>query len=168
MLFWGAIPRVPNFAKIYARGGRGLLQTAPWDLIPPWGHRLLHGEAEKPTMPVWLDRYGGALPSRRTGLVGKDNGRQATPQPVRNGSNQAVLLSLTRHMTTGGRHRHTEQPCAPGIQGTNAYLVTGLPGDTSSKPGFHPGRSGQKTGCTQAQWSVFAGTWAAFVGIAEA
>ena len=80
------------------------------DLIPPWGHRLLHGEAEKPTMPVWLDRYGGALPSRQTGLVGKDNGRQATPQPVRNGSNQAVLLSLTRHMTTGGRHKKCSTP----------------------------------------------------------
>ena len=38
MLFFGAIPRVPNFAEIYARGGRGLLQTAPGDLIPPWGH----------------------------------------------------------------------------------------------------------------------------------
>ena len=36
--FLGAIPRVPNFAEIYARGGRGLLQTAPGDLIPPWGH----------------------------------------------------------------------------------------------------------------------------------
>ena len=36
--FLGAIPRVPNFAEIYARGGRGLLQTVPWDLIPPGGH----------------------------------------------------------------------------------------------------------------------------------
>ena len=33
----GAIPRVPNFAEIYARGSRGLLQAAPWDLIPPLG-----------------------------------------------------------------------------------------------------------------------------------
>lgn len=43
------------------------------DLIPPWGHGLFPGEAEKPTMPVWLDRNGGALPSRWTTMVGRGN-----------------------------------------------------------------------------------------------
>ena len=41
--FLGAIPRVPNFAEIYARGSRGLLQAAPWDLIPPGGTRQARG-----------------------------------------------------------------------------------------------------------------------------
>ena len=43
------------------------------DLIPPWGRRLLHVEAKKPTMPVCFDRNGGALPSRQTGTVDKVN-----------------------------------------------------------------------------------------------
>ncbi len=35
--FLGAISRVPNFAEIHARGGRGPLETAPGNSIPPWG-----------------------------------------------------------------------------------------------------------------------------------
>ena len=31
------LPRVPNFAKIHARVGRGRLGVALRDLIPPWG-----------------------------------------------------------------------------------------------------------------------------------
>ena len=73
MHFGSVDPRGPNFAEIHARGRRGRLESEPRDLIPPWMYRLLHGETEKPTMPVWLDRNGGALPSRRTGMVGKDN-----------------------------------------------------------------------------------------------
>ena len=71
---WGsADPRPPNFAEIHARGRRGRLGLGHRDLIPPWGHGLLHGEAEKPTMPVWYDRNGSALPSCLTRMVGKDN-----------------------------------------------------------------------------------------------
>ena len=43
------------------------------DLIPPWGHGLLHGEEGKPTMPVCFDRNEGALPSQWTSMVGRDN-----------------------------------------------------------------------------------------------
>lgn len=49
-------PRPPNFAEIHARGRRGRLESDHRDLIPPWGHGLFHGEAEKPTMAVW---HGG-------------------------------------------------------------------------------------------------------------
>ena len=50
--FFLADPRGPNFAEIHARGRRGRLVSEPRDLIPPWGYRLLHGEAEKPTTAV--------------------------------------------------------------------------------------------------------------------
>ena len=66
-------PRPPNFAEIHARGRRGRLEYDHRDLIPPWGHGLLHSEAEKPTTPVCFDRNGGALPSRQTGTVDKGN-----------------------------------------------------------------------------------------------
>ena len=57
---WGsADPRGPNFAEIHARGRRGRLESDHRDLIPPWGHGLLHGDEEKPTMAVWHDRYEG-------------------------------------------------------------------------------------------------------------
>ena len=48
------------------------------DLIPPWGHGLIHGEEGKSTMTVCFDRNGGALPSRRTGMVCKDNDGRAS------------------------------------------------------------------------------------------
>ena len=38
MIFW-AIPPPRNFAKIHARGGRGLLPVQPKDSIPPLGSR---------------------------------------------------------------------------------------------------------------------------------
>ena len=37
-MIFGAIPPPRNFAKIHARGGRGLLPVQPKDSIPPWGH----------------------------------------------------------------------------------------------------------------------------------
>ena len=37
-MIFGAIPPPRNFAKIHARGGRGLLPIQPKDSIPPWGH----------------------------------------------------------------------------------------------------------------------------------
>ena len=37
-LFWARIPPPRNFAKIHARGGRGLQRSQPKDLSPPWGH----------------------------------------------------------------------------------------------------------------------------------
>ena len=70
-------PRGPNFAEIHARGRRGRLEYDYRDLIPPWGHGLLHSEAEKPTTPVCFDRNDSASPSRRTEMVGKDSGGTA-------------------------------------------------------------------------------------------
>ena len=70
LIFWtfiyfsSADPRGPNFAEIHARGRRGRLELGHRDLIPPWGHRLLHGEERKPTMPVCFDCNEGAFPSR--------------------------------------------------------------------------------------------------------
>lgn len=37
-MIFGAIPPPRNFAKIHARGGRGLQPEQPKDSIPPWGH----------------------------------------------------------------------------------------------------------------------------------
>lgn len=37
-MFWARIPPPRNFAKIHARGGRGLQRSQPKDLSPPWGH----------------------------------------------------------------------------------------------------------------------------------
>ena len=68
-----ADPRGPNFAEIHARGRRGRLEFDHRDLIPPWGHRLLHGEERKPSMAVWLDCNRGALPSWLTRMVDKGN-----------------------------------------------------------------------------------------------
>ena len=36
-MIFGAIPPPRNFAKIHARGGRGLQPEQPKDSIPPWG-----------------------------------------------------------------------------------------------------------------------------------
>ena len=86
--------RPPNFAEIHARGRRGRLELDHRDLIPPWGHRLLHGEAEKPTMPVWFDRNEDALPSRWTGMVGKENDGHTG-----NGRHKAnSIQSIFRHL----------------------------------------------------------------------
>ena len=68
--------RGPNFAEIHARGRRGRLESDHRDLIPPWDHGLLQGEAGKATMPVWLDRYEGVflhgrLPWRARTAVGR-------------------------------------------------------------------------------------------------
>ena len=94
MHFGSADPRGPNFAEIHARGRRGRLEYDHRDLIPPWGRRLLHGEAKKPTTAVCFDRNGGALPSRRTGIVGKDNNRRAD-----HGRDKAnSLRSILRHI----------------------------------------------------------------------
>ena len=38
LFIFGRLPRVPNFAEIYARVGRGLQPADFRDLIPPWGH----------------------------------------------------------------------------------------------------------------------------------
>ena len=54
-------PRGPNFAEIHARGRRGRLESDHRDLIPPWGHGLLQGEAGKATMLVCFDRYEGVF-----------------------------------------------------------------------------------------------------------
>lgn len=37
-MIFGAIPPPRNFAKIHARGGRGLQPVQPKDSLPPWGH----------------------------------------------------------------------------------------------------------------------------------
>ena len=61
-------PRGPNFAEIHARGRRGRLESDHRDLIPPWGHGLLHGEAEKSTMAVWHDQHEGMFHHGGQGL----------------------------------------------------------------------------------------------------
>ena len=56
MIFW-AIPPPRNFAKIHARGGRGLQLEQPKDSIPPWGtHRNAAGAARA---------FAGAAQARR-------------------------------------------------------------------------------------------------------
>ena len=82
----GAIPRVPNFAEIYARGGRGLLQTASWDLIPPWGHTP-----------------GGAAGGREYTLVraGRIPGAAGTPLGGRQGPGRRGRLPSGGHTGRG-------------------------------------------------------------------
>ena len=75
-MIFGAIPPPRNFAKIHARGGRGLLPVQPKDSIPPWGHTGARraraaavpepgGCGEKAVVCLGGPDAGGLLPGRR-------------------------------------------------------------------------------------------------------
>ena len=125
---WGsADPRPPNFAEIHARGRRGRLEYDHRDLIPPWGHGLLHSEAEKPTMAVWHDRYDGVFPSWLTAMTGKDNCKTAAHggtmlddrQPIQEtfGESAAEKAVATVHNSCSpGTSRAEPCACMPGFR----------------------------------------------------
>ena len=59
----------------------------------------------------------------------------------------------------------TELSGTPDFQSSDVCLSAAAPGDISFKPGFHPGSSERKVGCTQAKQNIFAGTRAALTGV---
>ena len=60
----------------------------------------------------------------------------------------------------------TELSGTPDFQSSDVCLSAAAPGDISSKPGFHPGPSGRKTGCNQEKHSVKEGVRAIMAGVA--
>ena len=73
--------------------------------------------------------------------------------------------AYTQHTTDSHGHRATELSDAPGCQGSAVCLSAAAHGDISFKPGFHPGLSGRKAGCTQAKQGVKEGVRAIMAGI---
>ena len=57
-------PRGPNFAKIHTRLGRGRLEVAFRDLIPPWVHPVCRGRR-----PAWDEGCAGRWPAGRERAV---------------------------------------------------------------------------------------------------
>ena len=88
------IPPPRNFAKIHARGGRGLQPEQPKDSIPPWGHSgtRRRGAAAVPepggrggkaaVCRGGLDA-GGLSPARRVRYAGRNGGRFRRGKPGR-------------------------------------------------------------------------------------
>lgn len=71
-MIFGAIPPPRNFAKIHARGGRGLLPVQPKDSIPPWGtHRNAAGAARR----LCRSQAGGLRGGRGKGTTARYVGR---------------------------------------------------------------------------------------------
>ena len=81
-MIFGAIPPPRNFAKIHARGGRGLLPVQPKDSIPPWGHTGTRRAQRGRFAPESSGRRrtGGGVPRRaRRGLLPRRRGQGAVP-----------------------------------------------------------------------------------------
>ena len=132
-VFWGKHPRGPNFAEIHARGRRGRLELDHRDLIPPWGHGLLHGEAGKPTMAVWHDGNGGALPSQLTAMAGRDNRGMTAHNRILLGSRQPIRRPFRRRSAADvGTAAHNR--CSPGTSRAEMCAwMPGSPGETGSR-----------------------------------
>ena len=103
-MFFGAIPPPRNFAKIHARGSRGLLPIQPKDSIPPWGHTG--------TRRARRGRFAGlsgadAEKARRAAGAGLQ-GRGGCPLPGRggrrgqNGCTQRGLCRVSGHLCDRG------------------------------------------------------------------
>ena len=136
LFIFGRLPRVPNFAEIYARVGRGLQPPDFRDLIPPWGHTLLHGEAGKLTKEVGFASPRD-VPWRGGGLGGRGfGGRKA----AHGGGKTGAIGAKSR---TRGRFRG-----ARGVRGRRD------PGQNRAKPGLFRGRAGQKPGGAGAKRGV--------------
>ena len=149
---WGsANPRGPNFAEIHARGRRGRLESDHRDLFPPWGHRLFHGEAGKPTMAVWHDRYDGVFPSWLTAVAGKGNCTTAAHSRTGFDSRQPIQWRCLQYAATeAGTAAHNRFTRGPSRSG-DVYLDTGFPGETLSRLGPYPGCTGRRAAVSLAK-----------------
>ncbi len=95
LLFMRWIPRGPNFAKIHARGARGLQRIAPRDLIPPPGAQTFAEQSGK--VYRGAGRVEGRVGSLRRGRLAWR--RCGTP---RGGRREAWRAGLPRE---GGKWR---------------------------------------------------------------
>ena len=130
--FFSPDPRGPNFAEICVRLGRGLQPPDFRDLIPPLGHTLLHGEAEKLTRKVGV-ASPKAVPQRGGGrrTAGRFRRRAGQPSGVR-----------AAHGGKNGRKRG-KKPHTRAFSGFRGWARTGLRGGSR---GFFTGRAGRKSG----------------------
>ena len=105
-------------------------------------------------MTITADRHGG-------------QGHQRTFRPRQAQGKQHAKHSsaYVQHMADSCRHRHAELSDIPGFPGSDVCLSAAAPGAIPSKPGFHPGPSGRKAGCTQAKQGVKEGVRAIMAGI---
>ena len=146
-------PRGPNFAEIHARGRRGRLEYDHRDLIPPWGHGLLHGEKGKPTMPVCFDRNEGALPSRRTEMVGKDSGGTA-------GQCSTTDSRSSRHSGSMQQKKRAQQHRAallPRLPGQSHVPGCRFSGQNRLRLGLHPGSNWRRLAAFRGKRGVCVG-----------
>ena len=81
-MIFGAIPPPRNFAKIHARGGRGLQPEQQKDSIPPWGHS---GTRRKGGGVPWRAGRGRVFAgaTRRGRCAGRSGGRFRRGKPGR-------------------------------------------------------------------------------------
>ena len=112
-MIFGVIPPPRNFAKIHARGGRGLLPVQPKDSIPPWGHT-------------------GARRARRGRFAPESSGRRRTgggvPRRARRGRFSPWRRGQGAVPGRGGRRRgKMAAPSAAcvGFQATSAIEAAG-------------------------------------------
>ena len=112
-------------------------------MIPPWGHGLFHGEAEKPTMPVWHDRYDGVFPSWLTAVAGKGNCTTAAHSRTGFDSRQPIQWRCLQYAATeagtAAHNRFTPRPSRSG----DVCLDAGTPGETVSEFRPHLGCTGR-------------------------
>lgn len=160
-----ADPRGPNFAEIHARGRRGRLESDYRDLIPPWGHGLLHGEEEKPTMAVWHDRHEGVFPSWLTAVAGKGNCTTAAHSRTGFDSRQPIQWRCLQYAATeagtAAHNRFTPGPSRSGV----VCLDTGFPGETLSRLGPYPGCTGRRAAVSLAKRKHSDGQKAVLAGV---
>lgn len=91
-MIFGVIPPPRNFAKIHARGGRGLQPVQPKDSIPPWGHTGAQRARRGRFAPE--SAGGGALAAVCLGGRGAGRqGRGGCPLPGRGGRRRGKMAA---------------------------------------------------------------------------
>ena len=115
------------------------------DLIPPWGHTLLHGEAGKPTSAVGL-ASPKAVPRRGGGLTFGRRPRQRAGWRLtagwfrrRAGQPSGVRAFGRRTAGGSGRGRAKKSRTRGGFRGPRGVRGRQGPGQNRGKTGLHPG-----------------------------
>lgn len=146
-------PPPRNFAKIHARGGRGLLPVQPKDSIPPWGHSgtRRRGAAAVPESSG-RRRTGGGVPRRTRGgrrFAGAARARRSAGArgagaflPGGGGKPGAGGLARVRRTKAAWRARRRGAGNVAGRRGAGG--LRGFPGRTRGRRGgrraARPGR----------------------------
>ena len=164
---WGsADPRGPNFAEIHARGRRGRLESDHRDLIPPWGHGLLHGEAER---QAW---QSGMISMKVCSIMAdRDGGRR---EPWDDTTQQDALVQQTADPgdirgNRGGKsgRSSTQQLLSRDLHVRTMCLYAGFPGVTSSRLRPYPDCIGRSSAASLAKRRLYGGDrrrWRAYRG----